>query len=142
MSIVSKPAKCTQETALALPLFLSRIEAGFPSPADDYIEDRVDLNEHLIDNPSATFLVRVKGDSMKDAGIHSGDTLIVDRSQEPQSGDVVVAVVNGNLAVKRLRVEEDGVRLLSENEKYDPVDVGENEQFRIWGVVTSVVHSV
>jgi DNA polymerase V len=142
MSIVSKPAKCTQETTLALPLFLSRIEAGFPSPADDYIEDRVDLNEHLIDNPSATFLVRVKGDSMKDAGIHSGDTLIVDRSQEPQSGDVVVAVVNGNLAVKRLRVEEDGVRLLSENEKYDPVDVGENEQFRIWGVVTSVVHSV
>ncbi len=142
MSIVSKPAKCKQTTTLSLPLFLSRIEAGFPSPADDYIEDRVDLNEHLIDNPSATFLVRVKGDSMKNAGIHSGDTLIVDRSQEPHSGDVVVAVVNGNLAVKRLRVEEDGVRLLSENEKYDPVEVEEHEQFQIWGVVTSVVHSV
>jgi len=139
---LSDPIKFEARTSMPLPLYLSRVEAGFPSPADDFVEDRVDLNEQLIDNPSATFLVRVQGHSMKEAGIHSGDTLIVDRSVEPSDGDVVVAVVNGDLAVKRLDVKTDRVRLLSENDRYDPVEVDRNEQLRIWGVVTNVIHSV
>lgn len=91
-------------TSYRLPVFLGRLPAGFPSPADDYIEGKLDLNRHLIKHPAATFFVRVTGNSMTGAGIHSGDLLIVDRSLEPTDGHVVVAVLDGELTVKRLQM--------------------------------------
>ncbi len=123
-----------------LPLAESSVPAGFPSPADDFIANRLDLNEHLILHPAATFFVRVAGDSMIGAGITDGDILIVDRSLEPTDGRVVIAVVSGELVVKRLRRTEKGWLLLAENDDYAPIEVGEEGEFEVWGVVTNVIH--
>ena len=125
-----------------LPLFGGKVPAGFPSPADDHLEATIDLNQHYIKHPAATFLVKVQGDSMVGAGIHSGDTLIVDRSLEAQSGSIVVAVVNGDLTVKRLSLEGDEVWLLPENVKYQPIAIKEGVELHIWGVVAHVIHSL
>lgn len=132
----------SSETSLELPLAESEIKAGFPSPADDFMEDALDLNEHLIDHPSATFFVRVSGDSMVDAGIHDGDILIVDRALEPANGKVVIAVLDGQLSVKRLRKQNGNVSLEPENDDYGPLEITEENDLRIWGVVTRVIHSV
>jgi DNA polymerase V len=129
-------------TALPLPLYGSRIAAGFPSPADDHLEDTLDLNEHLIRHPAATFFVKVQGDSMIKAGIHHGDTLVVDRSQEAKSGSVVIAVVNGELTVKRLKIEGGRVWLMPENPNYAPLEIKEGMELVIWGVVMHVIHSL
>lgn len=123
-----------------LPLAESSVPAGFPSPADDFIANRLDLNEHLILHPAATFFVRVAGDSMIGAGITDGDILIVDRSLEPADGKVVIAVISGELVVKRLRRTEKGWLLLAENDDYPPIEVGEEGEFEVWGVVTNVIH--
>ncbi len=123
-----------------LPLAESSVPAGFPSPADDFIANQLDLNEHLILHPAATFFVRVAGDSMIGAGITDGDILIVDRSLEPTDGKIVIAVVNGELVVKRLRRTEKGWLLLAENDDYSPIEVGEEGEFEVWGVVTNVIH--
>lgn len=125
-----------------LPLFASKVAAGFPSPADDYIEDHLDLNEHLIKHPSSTFFVKAIGDSMINAGIHSGDILVVDRSIEPSQGKIVIAALNGELTVKRLSIEKEKVQLLPENRAYRPIDITENYELVIWGVVLHVIHSV
>ncbi|WP_317134066.1 LexA family protein [Methylococcus mesophilus] len=126
---------------LSLPLFASRIQAGFPSPADDYVEGKLDLNQHLIRNPPATFFLRVQGESMLGAGIHPGDLLVVDRSIEPKHGAVVIAVVDGELTVKRLWLATpERVELRAENPAYAPIVIGEFQQFELWGVVTSVIH--
>lgn len=125
-----------------LPLFLATVAAGFPSPAGDYIECRLDLNEHLIRHPSATFFVRVAGDSMTGAGIHNGDILIVDRSLQPQSGSVVVAAVNGELTVKRLLRQHGRCMLMPENEAFGCVDIPDGADVTIWGVATSVIHTL
>jgi len=130
------------KTECLRPLFLAQVPAGFPSPADDYIEGKLDLNKHLIRHPAATFFVRVTGDSMIDAGIHSGDLLIVDRSLEPTDNHVVVAVVNGELTVKRIRKKENELLLVPENKNYSPLRINEEMDFEIWGVVTSVIHPV
>ena len=127
-------------TRCALPVFLGRLPAGFPSPADDYIEGRLDLNRHLIKHPAATFFVRVTGDSMIGTGIHSGDLLVVDRSLEPADGNVIVAVLDGDLTVKRLQKHNGTLRLLSENPIYQPIEITEQQSFEIWGVVTTVIH--
>ena len=124
------------------PLFLVRIAAGFPSPADDYIEKHLDLNEYLIKHPSATFFVKVEGDSMINAGIHNGDVLIVDRSLEASDKKIIVAVVNGELTVKRIRKEKGKLFLVPENDDFEPLRVTEEMDFRVWGVVTSVIHKV
>lgn len=124
------------------PLFTSRVAAGLPSPADDHQEDALDLNEHLVRHPAATFLVQVQGDSMTGAGIHHGDLLVVDRSLEPKSGTIVIAVVNGELTVKRLRVDEGGVRLMPENPDYAPIEIREGMDLTLWGVVVHVIHSL
>lgn len=129
-------------TPLKRPLFISNIPAGFPSPADDYIEKKLDLNQHLISHPAATYFVKVVGDSMIEAGIHSGDLLIVDRALEPHDKKVVVAVLNGELAVKRFRKIKDKVYLMSDNPKYAPIEVEEGMSFEVWGVVTYVVHAL
>jgi DNA polymerase V len=125
---------------LCQPLYLSQVPAGFPSPADDYMEGSLDLNTHLIKHPAATFFVRAIGESMKNAGIYSGDILIVDRSLEADDNTVVIAAVNGELTVKRLKKEANLLSLVSDNEEYAPIPISEGMDFSIWGVVTTVIH--
>lgn len=125
---------------IELPLFLESVSAGFPSPADDYLEGKLDLNDYLIMNPSATFLVRVTGDSMINSGIYSGDLLIVDRSLEPKDGNIVIAVIDGELTVKRLRNAKNKLSLVPENPKYKPIEITESMNFEVWGVVSTVIH--
>ncbi len=118
----------------------SPISAGFPSPAENYMDAAIDLNKELVKHPSATFFVRVEGDSMLGAGIHHGDTLIVDRSLEAQDRDIIIAVLDGEFTVKRLLLENKQILLQPENEKYEPIQVEESQQFLVWGVVTYVIH--
>jgi DNA polymerase V len=123
-----------------LPLYASKVQAGFPSPADDYIERYLDLNSEYIKHPAATFLVTATGDSMIDAGISSGDVLIVDKSLEAVDGAIVIAAVDGELTVKRLSRKNDRVQLLPANPKYHPIDITDEQDMVIWGVVTLVLH--
>lgn len=134
--------RCIQHHFYRLPFYQSTISAGFPSPADDDIEDKLDLNELLIKHPSATFFLRVSGSSMVNAGIHHNDILIVDRSLEPANGRIVIASVNGELTVKRLRCEGKKIQLIAENDAYPPINISEDADFRIWGIVTNVIHSL
>ncbi len=124
------------------PLFVAAVSAGFPSPADDYVEGTLDLNRHLITHPAATFFVRATGDSMIDAGIHPGDLLIVDRALTPTEGHVVIAVLDGELTVKRLERIDGQPVLTPGNRRYSPIRPRENQNFEIWGVVTYVIHKV
>jgi DNA polymerase V len=124
-----------------IPLFLTKVSAGFPSPADDFLERKIDLNEHLVRHPAATFFVRVAGDSMKNAGIFCGDILIVDRSLEVKDDSVIVAVLNGEFTVKRAKKSGAKLFLVPANECYSPMEVTEEMDFTVWGVVTSVIHS-
>ena len=142
MTKVIEIFKANTATAQALPLYLSRIKAGFPSPADDYLDKKLDLNEHLIKHPASTFFVKVKGDSMVGAGIHSGDILVVDRSIERKDKRIVVAVVNGDFTVKRIARKGHKLSLLAENDKYAPIEINDGMDFEIWGVVMHVIHSV
>lgn len=134
--------KLIQNNFYRLPLFQSPVEAGFPSPAEDSIEEKLDLNDLLIKHPAATFFLRVSGSSMIGAGIHHNDLLIVDRSVAPSHGKIVIAAVNGELTVKRLHIEKNRVLLVAENPKYPAIEVKEGMDLHIWGVVTSVIHSV
>jgi len=132
----------TEFPSLSFPLYTSSVSAGFPSPADDFADTKLDLNDYLVKHPAATFFVRASGDSMIDAGIHSEDILIVDRSLEAQNDSIIIAVLNGELTVKRLQKKEKRIYLLAENTAYKPIEVTEDEDFLIWGVVTSVIHKV
>jgi len=127
---------------LARPLFLSRVPAGFPSPAEDYVEGSLDLNEHLIQHKEATFFVRVQGESMIGAGIQNGDLLVVDRALEAADGNIVIAVVDGELTLKRLSRRNGQVRLLPENPCFHPIEFNDDQTLEIWGVVTNVIHRV
>ena len=126
----------------SIPLALSRVEAGFPSPADDYMEGPLDLNEHVIKHPSATYFVRASGDSMTGAGIFDGDLLIVDRSLEPAHGRVAIVEVDGQLTVKRLFKSRGRFLLQSENVNYPPIKPQEGDEVMVWGVVTHVLHNL
>ncbi len=121
---------------VASPLYASQPAAGFPSPGDDLVEQPLDLNDLMVDNPTATFFVRVSGDSMEGARIFDGDVLVVDRSVEPADGLIVVAAVYGELVVKRLRKTPSGLSLMSEKEGYAPIVIDDTEGCFIWGVVT------
>lgn len=123
-----------------LPFYLSKVQAGFPSPTDDHLEFKLNLNEQLIKHPAATFIVQAQGDSMKNAGIHSGDWLIVDRSILPTHDKIVIAAINGELTVKRLSKLAGRVQLLPDNTQYTPIDITEEQELVIWGVVTYVIH--
>ena len=123
-------------------LFEAVVSAGFPSPAADYEEDRLDLNRHLVKNPAATFFVRVTGDSMLGAGIHHGDLLVVDRSLEPRDKNVVIAVVDGELTVKRIRINRRKIILEPENHNYPAREITAETEFEVWGVVTNVIHQL
>ena len=123
----------------ALKLFEHKVPAGFPSPADDHIEKKLDLNDYLIKQKEATFFVRIKGDSMIDAGIHDNDIVIVDKSQKASNGDIVLASIDGEFTVKLLSSYKSKYRLLAANEKYKPIEINESMQFEVWGVVTGAV---
>jgi DNA polymerase V len=118
------------------------VAAGFPSPAQDYFDGRIDLNAHLIKDITSTFVVRVTGDSMEGAGISDGDELIVNRALEPKDGSVVIAVLDGELTVKRLRLTPAGVVLQAENPKYPDIRVPALSELTIWGVATRCLHHV
>lgn len=122
-----------------LPLFSHKVVAGFPSPADDNIEQGLDLNQYLVKRPETTFLLKVQGDSMKKVGIFNGDILIVDRSLEPADGKIVIAALDGELTVKRLSIKSTGTWLVPENDHYLPIPVRENSDMVIWGVVTATI---
>ena len=125
-----------------LPLYSCKISAGFPSPADDHLEKNLDLNSYLIKNPTATFFVRVNGDSMINAGIHDNDILIVDRSLKPSHGKIVIAVVDGQMTVKRLYKQSGKLFLIPENKNFKPIEITENMSMEIWGVVITAIHSL
>lgn len=127
-------------TELRLPLFDSKISAGFPSPAEDYIELKLDLNDYLIRHPAATFFVRVTGHSMKEAGIHDGDMLIVDRAVDPKNNDIAVCVIDGEFTVKRIRKIKNEIFLIPANADYPPMKISDHHDFQIWGVVTYIIH--
>lgn len=124
-----------------IPLVGSRVAAGFPSPADDYMEDYLDLNQLLISEKESTYLVRVKGESMMNIGIFPKDLLIVDRSREPKDGDIVIAVLDGELTVKRLEKRGLRIALVAENKQFPPIVVREDQELLIWGIVTHCIHS-
>lgn len=134
------PIPFAKRTSLKLPLVSASVEAGFPSPADDHLERGIDLNEELIRNPAATFYVRVKGESMRDAGIHPGDILIIDRSVTPADRQIVVAMIDGEFTVKRFRKHGGKITLEAENPSFQPIEIGENQELTIWGAVTYIIH--
>ena len=139
-----KEAICTPDlsTKYRQSFFEAVVPAGFPSPAADYEEDRLDLNRYLIKNPAATFFVRATGCSMTGAGIYSGDLLVVDRSLEPRDKSVVIAVIDGELTVKRIRIGKKKITLEPENENYSVRQITEDTDFQVWGVVTNVIHAL
>ena len=122
------------------PLFLCSIPAGFPSPATDYIEDGLDLNEYLVRHKAASFMFKVQGHSMRDAGIVDGDKVVVDRSIEPQHNQIVIAVVDGEFTCKRLYKRAGRIRLIAENPEFPAMDFSDGQELQIWGVVTNVIH--
>ena len=117
------------------------IKAGFPSPAQDYISQVIDLNKELIKHPACTFYGRVSGDSMKDAGLTDGDILVIDKSIEPQTGDMAVCYIDGEFTIKYIRIESDVVWLIPANEAYKPIKVTPENEFMIWGIVTYSIKS-
>lgn len=140
VSTVENVLRFVQNQCYHLPFYQYAVAAGFPSPAEDHIDEHLDLNELLIKHPTATFFLRVSGSSMIKAGIHHNDILVVDRSLSPTHGKVVIASLNGELTVKRLFHEGKKVLLMAENDAYPPIVITEDIDLRIWGVVTSVIH--
>ena len=130
------------QSELTLPFVDDGISAGFPSPALDFVDISIDLNKHLIKNPSATFYGKVKGDSLKNAGIYNGDLLIIDRSLEPTNGKIAVCYIDGEFTAKRIKLEKNVAWLIAENENYQPIKVSEENNFLIWGIVTHVIKNV
>jgi len=129
------------ETTLDIPLVDQNISAGFPSPADDFLDISIDLNKELIKNPPATFFGRVNGDSMSDLGINDGDLLIIDKSVEPTDGRIAVCFIDGEFTLKTIKIEKDCCWLIPANKKYKPLKVTEDNEFVVWGIVLHVVKS-
>jgi len=122
-----------------IPLVFSKVSAGFPSPADDFLDLNIDLNNHLIKNPSSTFYGKVRGNSMIDVGIHDGDLLIIDKSLEPRNNKIAVCFIDGEFTVKRIKIEKDTVWLIAENKDYPPIKVTKDNEFIIWGIVINSI---
>lgn len=127
---------------LKLPLVDAFISAGFPSPADDYLEAKLDLNQLLIQNPSSTFFARVRGNSMKDVGINDGDILIIDKSLEPKQSSVLVCFIDGEFTVKKVLKVNGDFYLVPQNKEFAPIKVNKDSDFRLWGVVTFSIHNL
>lgn len=128
-----------QETHAEIPMAVETIHAGFPSPAQDYIEDGIDLNKELVHHPASTFYARVAGYSMKDAGINPGDILVVDKLLEPKDGDIAVCFIDGEYTLKYIKFSKDSVWLVPANEDYKPIQITEDNDFIIWGIVTYTI---
>jgi len=124
------------DTEIALPIADEGIKAGFPSPAQDFMDLAIDLNKELVKHPASTFYGRVKGDSMIDAGIHDKDILIIDKSLDPRDGDMAVCFIDGDFTIKYIRIEEKAIWLIPANKQYSPMQVTEDNNFLIWGIVT------
>ena len=146
-----KPIKTTDELAFYsldaenledINLFEGSVPAGFPSPADDAMELDLNLHDHLVRNPSHTFCVKAIGESMKDAGIQSGDVMLVDRAIEPENRSIVLAVIDSEFTVKRVNVSDNKLYLMPENENFTPIEITKEMDFKVWGVVTYVIHKV
>lgn len=135
---LAHPLSTTAVIYLGLPFFSARVQAGFPSPADDSITSRLDLNQHLIKNPNATFFMRASSDSMIGAGIRQNDLLLIDRSVKAKNDSIVIAIVDGEFIVRRLKIMNKNIYLIVENKERTQIKL--NEDFHIWGVVTSVIH--
>lgn len=142
ISEVETVLKHIQYNFYRLPLFQFRISAGIPTPGEYDVERKLELNEYLIRNPDTTFFLKVSGSSMIKAGIFHNDILVVDRSLEPSHGKIVIASLNGELTVKRLHCQGNQIYLLPENDDFDPIEITEHTELRIWGVATSVIHSL
>ncbi len=130
------------EELIPLPLFLNKVPAGFPSPAEDYIEQKLNVQELLVKRPASTFFIRVSGYSMLDAGIHDGDILVVDRSLKASTHKIIVAILDGELTIKRFEQSENTIYLHPENKAYQTITVTPDMDFEVWGVVTNVIHAV
>ena len=142
VAMSDKIATFIQTKGYQLPLYSNKVSAGLPSSADDHIEAQLDLNSYLIKNPSSTFLVRVSGESMKNAGIFPNDILIVDRSLKPAIGKVVVVALDGELTVKRLAKTQGKLYLMPENPDFSPISVKALQALNVYGVVTNVIHAL
>ncbi|MBE0390247.1 DNA polymerase V [Flavobacterium sp. 7E] len=127
------------DSELKIPFIPDGVSAGFPSPAADFMENNIDLNKELTENPLATFYIKVKGNSMIDAGINDKDVLVVDRSLEPQNNKIAICFIDGEFTVKRILLEKDCLYLMPENENYAPIKVTEENELIIWGIVTYVI---
>lgn len=127
------------ENKVLVPLFSDSVRAGFPSPAEDFVERKLDLNQYIIKSPASTFFVRVQGDSMIDLGIANGDLLVVDKSIEVKNNDIVIASVDGGITVKVFIKDSKGIWLVPANRKYKPLLINESKDLEIWGVVISCV---
>ncbi len=130
------------ESEIQIPYITEGVSAGFPSPAADFMETNIDLNKELSENPLATFYIKVKGNSMIDAGINDKDVLVVDRSLEPRNNKIAICCIDGEFTVKRIQVEKDCLYLMPENSNYEPIKVTEENQLIIWGMVTYVIKKV
>lgn len=130
------------ESEIQIPYISEGVSAGFPSPAADFMETCIDLNKELSENPLATFYIKVKGNSMIDAGINDKDVLVVDRSLEPQNNKIAICCIDGEFTVKRIQVEKDCLYLMPENPSYEPIKVTEENQLIVWGMVTYVIKKV
>lgn len=130
------------ESVLELPVISGGISAGFPSPALDFIDLTIDMNKHLVKHPATTFYGRVKGQSMKDAGIFDGDLLVIDKSISPTDNKIAVCYIDGEFTIKRIQIQKDCVWLIPENEAYQPIKVTADNDFIIWGMVTHVIKAL
>ena len=129
-----------ESTLSNIPMFADSVQAGFPSPAEDYMDLDLNLQDHLIQNPSATFCVRAVGESMKDAGIQSGDIMLVDKSLTPKNRSIVLAVIDGEFTIKRVNVSKKELYLIPENENFSPIKITQEMDFQVWGIVTYIIH--
>lgn len=134
--------KAQTQFNLVLPYVTTGISAGFPSPAEDFLDLSIDLNKEFIKHPSTTFYGRVKGDSMQDAGINDGDLLIIDKSLPCVDGKIAVCYIDGEFTVKRIKKDKDCIWLIAENKKYPPIKVTDANDFLVWGIVTTIIKSV
>ena len=132
---------CSTTTQITLPLSISHIKAGFPSPAEDFSDISIDLNKELIKNPSSTFFGRVKGDSMKDLGVEEGDLLVIDKSINPTEGKLAVCYIDGEFTLKKIHIDIDCIWLVPANDNYKPIKVTQDNEFLVWGIVTHVIKS-
>tara|TARA_Y100000590_G_scaffold661_1_gene848 strand:- start:5359 stop:5802 length:444 start_codon:yes stop_codon:yes gene_type:complete len=138
---ILKSSDFFKDQGIKIPVFIDKVSAGFPSPASDYIEHKLDLNEYLISNTAATFIVKATGTSMLDAGIHPGDLLIVDKSLSPKHNSIVIASIFGDLTVKKLKKKQGSIFLVPSNSNYPSFEVKEEMDCFIWGVVTYIIHA-